>query len=77
MRPPRPDPALFPLRQVLGYLPSFPSFYIDLARYTWNGFKKMQEIVYLRIDCETVRCYNQKVFSKTLMTDGTVEHHME
>jgi hypothetical protein len=39
--------------------------------------QKKPEIGFLRIDGKQLWWYNHKVISKTLMTDGTVEHHME
>lgn len=36
-----------------------------------------KEIGFLRIDGNFCGCYNELVNLRTLMTDGSVEHHME
>ena len=49
----------------------------DLARYTWNARKKSQKLAFCELTKKSRNAIIIPVISKTLMTDGIVEHHME
>ena len=48
-----------------------------LSNFTWNSVKSRDKLSLRRIDAVCLSCYNLSVIFKTLMTDGSVEHHTE